>query len=287
MVGFDPAPARLELSDDTAVAHFDVEVEPGDRLTWHVRVAATRRQPSGFDAEPGADAVTWDHVVVTADDPRLAPLVAQSLDDLRHLLLRDPLEPADVFAAAGSPWYLTLFGRDSIWTARMMLPFGTELAAGTLRALARRQGTHDDAASAQQPGKIAHEVRRTAYESPREQLVLPPLYYGTVDATALWVCLLVDTWRWGLPEDAGPRAPAAPARGPRLDHRPRSARRRRPAEVPRHHRSRAREPGVEGLRRLDALPGRSGRRGPHRPRRSAGVCRGRAGRRRGPARLAR
>jgi glycogen debranching enzyme len=200
VVAFDPPPARLELTDDTAVAHFGVEVEPGGRLTWQVRVTATRRQPSGFDAEPGADAVTWDHVVVTANDPRLAPLVEQSLDDLRHLLLRDPLEPADVFAAAGSPWYLTLFGRDSIWTARMMLPFGTELAAGTLRALARRQGTHDDAASAQQAGKIAHEVRRTAYESPREQLVLPPLYYGTVDATALWVCLLVDTWRWGLPK---------------------------------------------------------------------------------------
>ncbi|QGN57508.1 hypothetical protein GKE56_06080 [Nostocoides sp. HKS02] len=83
----------------------------------------------------------------------------------------------------------------------MMLPFGTELAAGTLRALARRQGTRDDPDRAEQPGKIPHEVRRTAYGSPGEHLELPPLYYGTVDATALWVCLLVDAWRWGLAQD--------------------------------------------------------------------------------------
>ena len=198
-VSFDPPPTGLKASGRGAMARFEVAVEPGQTRTWRVDVAVTRRQASGFDADPGADSVTWDHVRVTADDPRLAPLVSQSLDDLRHLLLRDPLQRDDVFAAAGSPWYLTLFGRDSIWTARMMLPFGTELAAGTLRALARRQGTQDDPERAEQPGKIPHEVRRTAYEG-AEGLSLPPLYYGTVDATALWVCLLVDAWRWGLPE---------------------------------------------------------------------------------------
>jgi glycogen debranching enzyme len=201
-VDFDPAPAGLEVTTDRAVACHDVVVEPGGSQTVRVTVKASRTATSEFDADPGGDAVAWQAIRVTADEPRLGPLVAQSVDDLRHLLLRDPLAPADVFAAAGSPWYLTLFGRDSIWAARMMLPFGTELAAGTLRALARRQGTRHDADSAEQPGKIPHEVRRTAYTgSPRKgDLVLPPLYYGTVDATALWVTLLVETWRWGLPE---------------------------------------------------------------------------------------
>jgi glycogen debranching enzyme len=83
----------------------------------------------------------------------------------------------------------------------MMLPFGTELAAGTLRVLARRQGTRHDPASAEAPGKIPHELRRTAYHDPETGLALPPVYYGTVDATALWVTLLVEAWRWGLPED--------------------------------------------------------------------------------------
>jgi glycogen debranching enzyme len=201
-VEFDPAPATLEVTSDRAVACHDLVVEPGESQTVRVTVRASRTAPSEFDADPGGDAVGWDGIRVTADEPRLGPLVSRSLDDLRHLLLRDPLDPADVFAAAGSPWYLTLFGRDSLWTARMMLPFGTELAAGTLRALARRQGTRHDVDSAEQPGKIPHEVRRTAYTgSPRKgDLALPPLYYGTVDATALWVTLLVEAWRWGLPE---------------------------------------------------------------------------------------
>jgi glycogen debranching enzyme len=201
-VGFDPAPSSIEVAPDRAVVAHEVVVEPGESERFRVTVTPTRTAPSEFDADPGSDAVQWDAVRVTADEPRLAPLVAKSVHDLKHLLLRDPLDPRDVFPAAGSPWYLTLFGRDSLWAARMMLPFGTELAAGTLRALARRQGTRHDAESAEQPGKIAHEVRRSAYQgSPRkEDLSLPPLYYGTVDATALWVTLLVEAWRWGLPE---------------------------------------------------------------------------------------
>jgi glycogen debranching enzyme len=97
------------------------------------------------------------------------------------------------------PWFLTLFGRDSIWAARMMLPLGTGLAAGTLRTLARRQGTRVDEHSAEAPGKIMHELR---HDDARisESTALPSAYYGTVDATLLWISLLADAWRWGLAE---------------------------------------------------------------------------------------
>ena len=199
-VRFDPPARRLEVAGDHVVAEHDVVVEPGGSAEVTLVVEAARTTTSAFDADAGSDAVTWGEVVVEADERRLAPLVRQSFDDLRHLLQRDPLDLTDVFAAAGSPWYLTLFGRDSLWTARMMLPFGTELAGGTLRALARRQGTRHDPQSAEQPGKIPHEARRTAYDGSAAGLQLPPLYYGTVDATALWVTLLVEAWRWGLPE---------------------------------------------------------------------------------------
>ncbi|MFC8504511.1 glycogen debranching N-terminal domain-containing protein [Pedococcus sp. NPDC057267] len=195
------AGASAGVEGGTAVYEHPFELPPGDSVELVVTVTTTRRTQSALDADPGLDAVAWDDVAVEADDPRLEPLVAESVADLRHLLLRDPLDRADVFAAAGTPWYLTLFGRDSIWAARLMLPFGTELAGGTLRSLARRQGTTDDPDSAEQPGKIPHEVRRTAYGAAGHALQLPPLYYGTVDATALWVCLLVDAWRWGLPEE--------------------------------------------------------------------------------------
>ena len=193
--------ATVRVDGGALVLEQPFELPPGGSLELAVTVATTRRSTSALDADAGLDVVAWDQVVVEADDPRLGPLVAESMADLRHLLLRDPLDPEDVFAAAGTPWDLTLFGRHSIWAARLSPPFGTELAGGTLRSLARRQGTKNDADSAEQPGKIAHEVRRTAYGAAGHALQLPPLYYGTVDATALWVCLLVDAWRWGLPED--------------------------------------------------------------------------------------
>ncbi len=107
--------------------------------------------------------------------------------------------PEDGFFAAGAPWYLTLFGRDSIWTARMLLPVDLEPARGTLRTLARRQGSRVDLRSAEEPGKILHELRRTTVHL--GSTWFPPVYYGTIDATPLWICLLHDAWQAGLPSE--------------------------------------------------------------------------------------
>lgn len=196
----DPPAARWESAPDGAwVGFWPVDLPPCGELSVRLRLDAERRHASSFDADPGSDAVDWDtSVVVMADDPRIERLVGTGLVDLRHLLLRDPRSPGDVFAAAGSPWYLTLFGRDALWTARLALPLGTALALGTLRALARRQGTVHDADRAEEPGKIPHEIRRQDFVDESHGLRLPPVYYGTVDATALWVCTLHDAWRWGL-----------------------------------------------------------------------------------------
>jgi glycogen debranching enzyme len=163
-------------------------------------VDISRTATTVFDANPATGKLDWSAVRVRAQDARLDRAVDQSLTDLAGLILADPDEPRDVFAAAGTPWFLTLFGRDALWTARMTLPFGTDLALGTLRTLARRQGTRTDPATAEEPGKILHEVRRSAYDDPGGSLHLPPVYFGTVDATPLWVCLLHDAWRWGLPD---------------------------------------------------------------------------------------
>ena len=143
---------------------------------------------------------------VEAVDQRLGRLIELGLTDLGSLRMAGPAHPADMFLAAGAPWYLTLFGRDSIWAARMLLPLGTDLALGTLRTLARRQGRAFDIQTGEQPGKILHEVRRAPSEDQErgsDRLggrppSLPPVYYGTVDATPLWVCLLYDAWKWGM-----------------------------------------------------------------------------------------
>ncbi|MGN6333697.1 MAG: glycogen debranching N-terminal domain-containing protein [Motilibacteraceae bacterium] len=194
-----PAPA-LQASDDGSCAVLEWPVVLPPRGEWEVVISIEIREtsPAAFEVV-GAGDMPWQRPEVRADDRRLESLLHQSLDDLRGLLLVDPDSPADHYLAAGAPWFLTLFGRDSLWAARMLLPLGTDLARGTLRTLARRQGRRRDPASEEQPGKVLHEVRRE--ELVLGELVLPPVYYGTVDATPLWVCLLADAWRWGMAEE--------------------------------------------------------------------------------------
>lgn len=178
------------------------------RLSWPVRLPAHSRWsttltlssggrgPDSPDRFTPADDEPGRARVVSASGPEaLSRLVARGAADLAVLTLADPHRPADTFAAAGVPWYATLFGRDSLWAARFMLPGGTDLARGTLHTLARRQGTRHDRATGEAPGKIPHEVR-----GPGSGMHgLPPVYFGTVDATSLWICLLYDAWRWGMP----------------------------------------------------------------------------------------
>ncbi|WP_091671929.1 amylo-alpha-1,6-glucosidase [Micromonospora auratinigra] len=171
-----------------------VALAPGETVTLRWRLAVT--DPKAVVAAPPAGP-DWAVPGVRADDRRLVRLLDRSLADLHGLRLADPAHPGDVYLGAGVPWFLTLFGRDSLWAARMMLPLGTELAAGTLRTLARRQGSRLDPDSGEAPGKILHELRRHEFV-PGGELRLPPAYYGTVDATMLWVVLLHDAWRWGL-----------------------------------------------------------------------------------------
>lgn len=194
-----PRPSRLRLDGGRVVAEVDVDLVPGSAVSVNLAVRTQRTARTPFDADPGGAVVDWARVGVISGDTRLSSTVSGCIADLLGLLLVDPDQPRDAFLAAGSPWYLTLFGRDSIWSARMLLPFGTELARGTLWTLARRQGTVEDALTSQSPGKILHEVRRGDFDDPSSQLHLPPVYYGTVDATPLWVCLLHESWLWGMP----------------------------------------------------------------------------------------
>ncbi|WDZ87525.1 glycogen debranching N-terminal domain-containing protein [Micromonospora cathayae] len=176
-----------------------VELPPGGGgvvLRWRLTVT----DPHAVVVTP-PDGPGWSRPEVRADDRRLVRLLDRSLADLHALRLAEPAHPTDVFLGAGVPWFLTLFGRDSLWAARMLLPLGTDLAAGTLRVLARRQGTRVDPTTGEAPGKILHELRRHEFTLADDGLRLPPVYFGTVDATMLWVNLLHDAWRWGLPAD--------------------------------------------------------------------------------------
>ena len=123
----------------------------------------------------------------------------RSYEDLGALRIQDPDHPSRVVVAAGAPWFMTLFGRDSLWASEMALPVDPSLALGTLRTLADRQGTVVDTTSEEEPGKILHEVRLDVSSS----LALggKSAYYGSVDATPLFVTVLGSVSRWGFAKD--------------------------------------------------------------------------------------
>ncbi|WP_406413509.1 glycogen debranching N-terminal domain-containing protein [Streptomyces sp. NBC_01614] len=122
------------------------------------------------------------------DDPAVEALLRTSIEDLQALLLRDPAHPSDIHLAAGAPWRCGLAPAEALAAARMTLPLGTRLAAGTLRTLARTQLRGQGA----QSGMIPAPLRDAGTH-------LPPGCTGT-EATLLFPALLAEARRWGLPE---------------------------------------------------------------------------------------
>jgi glycogen debranching enzyme len=118
----------------------------------------------------------------------------RSLVDLAALRFSPPLMGYRSLPAAGLPWFMTMFGRDSILTSLQALPFTPELAATTLRALADWQGTVVDDFRDEDPGRILHEMRYGELTAFEERPHSP--YYGSADATPLFVVLLDEYERW-------------------------------------------------------------------------------------------
>lgn len=220
----EPAPFNATIADDTvSVAGEDqwfsltapdagIAMEDGAiELRWLVWLPAAGTISGGFSI-----ALHDIHLVVqgarepwlpahaehgNASDSRVQRWLGTALPDLEALRLSLPEHPEDTFFAAGAPWFFTLFGRDSLWAARLALSADIDIAVSTLRVLAALQGTDTDPVAAEEPGKILHELRSTTLRFPDQNLELPPKYYGSVDSTPLWVCLLGDVWRAGTDAD--------------------------------------------------------------------------------------
>lgn len=203
------------------------------RMAWTLDVPARSEARVGFrvqlsDAAAPFVASTAPELVLpdlTGADASLRLMVEKSFRDLGALRLAERAASGNAFLAAGAPWFFTLFGRDSLIAARLLLPTNVELAASTLEVLAGRQGTRIDVDNAEQPGKILHEVRRVALElhdthvsddhadaasdADAQGSVLPPEYFGTIDATPLWILLFADAVDAGM--DAGRARALVPA----------------------------------------------------------------------------
>jgi glycogen debranching enzyme len=117
--------------------------------------------------------------------------LAQATLDLRALFIA---YDGQHVISAGIPWYSAAFGRDSIIASLQTLGVNPSITRDTLRFLARHQGTRNDPFTEEQPGKIMHELRRGEMARAGEIPHVP--YYGTIDATPLWLILLHEAWRW-------------------------------------------------------------------------------------------
>ncbi|WP_326576300.1 glycogen debranching protein [Streptomyces sp. NBC_00481] len=179
-----PPPADALAS--AGLLRWELELPPGGTRSVELRVrpdGAGPIRPVGRGAtSPLAQARS------AGDDPAAQALLHTCLEDLEALLLRDPKNPSDTHLAAGAPWRCGMAPADALAAARMTLPLGTRLAAGTLRTLARTQLAGREAQSGMIPGP-----RRDA--GPH----LPPGCTGT-EATLLFPVLLAEARRWGLPE---------------------------------------------------------------------------------------
>ncbi|MGW0822362.1 glycogen debranching N-terminal domain-containing protein [Streptomyces sp. NPDC002845] len=180
----EPPPADALAS--AGLLRWEVELPPGGTRSVELCVRPDGAGP--IRAAGRAATSPLAQATAEGDDPRVRTLLHTCVEDLQALLLRDPVNPADTHLAAGAPWRCGLAPADALVAARMALPLGTRLAAGTLRTLARTQVMGPGAQLGMIPGP-----RRDA--GPH----LPPGCTGT-EATLLFPVLLAEARRWGLPE---------------------------------------------------------------------------------------
>lgn len=191
---FAPPPATL----DGASACYALELPSRGAARISVQIALRERATSTVDAPavaaPARRAATERWVAgqasVETSSSLLDATLRQARLDLRLLLGG---EGDRLYPAAGVPWYASLFGRDSLVTALLDLWCAPALARHCLMLLAELQGRRDDPARDEEPGKIMHEHRRG--ELARLGLIPFAPYYGTVDATPLFVVLLAEYHR--------------------------------------------------------------------------------------------
>ncbi|WP_091465237.1 amylo-alpha-1,6-glucosidase [Paenarthrobacter nitroguajacolicus] len=144
--------------------------------------------------------VAWEEHVprISVADANVEEVLERSQRDLGSLRIFDPQHPGRTAVAAGAPWFMALFGRDSLLASYMSLMVDPGLAAGTLQTLAELQGSKVDVDSEEEPGRMPHEVRLGVTAG----LALGgTAYYGTADATPLFVSTLSELSRWGLSGD--------------------------------------------------------------------------------------
>jgi glycogen debranching enzyme len=164
------------------------------KTTFAARTA--RASLDSMSASKAAELEQWlEHApVLEAEDPGLLRTYRASLRDLGALRLPPDITKGWTMPAAGLPWFMALFGRDSLIASFQALPYLPGLAATTLRVLASGQADDRDDFHEREPGKILHELRFGELTARGERPHSP--YFGSADATPLFLILLDEYHRW-------------------------------------------------------------------------------------------
>ncbi|MDH6460066.1 glycogen debranching enzyme [Micromonospora sp. A200] len=187
---------------------FSVHLEPNEQWDTAIQVDTSALGPGGRDLRMGVRAHSTERLAlehdlqewvakapkVNSEHPELASTYRRSLIDLAALRFSPLSLGGAALPAAGLPWFMTMFGRDSILTSLQVLPFAPDLSKTTLRILGALQGTRFDDFRDEDPGRILHEMRYGETAAFEEQPHSP--YYGSVDATPLFVILLDEYEKW-------------------------------------------------------------------------------------------
>jgi glycogen debranching enzyme len=181
--------ARWACDIDVPLTFGEQEVRPG-----------RRRFPLPASTHDPVNAWLSQAPQLESDSYVLTKTVEASRRDLVALRIAARAGEREIMLpAAGLPWFLTLFGRDTLITAYQTIGAGQALARGALLALAAYQGTAREDFRDEEPGKILHEVRNGELTRLGEKPHNP--YYGTIDATPLWLILLAEYYRWSRDAD--------------------------------------------------------------------------------------
>jgi glycogen debranching enzyme len=148
------------------------------------------------DSEIETELRDWKRATTSITTPNedVYRLFRQSVEDMAALRLPQSEMAAEFIPAAGVPWFVAVFGRDSLIVSLQNMVVYPDFARGTLDILGRLQATEVDDYRDAQPGKILHEIR--VGELAERKLVPHTPYYGTADATALYLITLHEAWKW-------------------------------------------------------------------------------------------
>jgi glycogen debranching enzyme len=205
LVELSPAPQRLRIDEDRAYVGWDVRLDMGEAIELQLTVVPVLRgrRRVGLSLEQAAARLEAIHAEwvggctrIATDNELFDRLIEASLRDLHALMM--PVSDA-ALPVAGVPWYVAPFGRDSMLSSCEALMINPEVARGALLVLAGLQADADEAWRDSEPGKILHELR-TGELARTGQIPHTP-YYGTVDATPLFLMVAGGYYRWTLDLD--------------------------------------------------------------------------------------